>query len=75
MLDNPLYNEMIGQLPSYLQIKNAPPLKRTIPLMMMYSTKHCLAIAWTKVGMCMSHAQENQYQKNQIEIANMSDEH
>ena len=66
---------MIGQLPSYLQIKNAPPLKRTIPLMVMYSTQHCLPIAWTKTEMCMNPAQENQYQKNQIEIANMSDKH
>lgn len=73
--DNPLYNEMIGQLPSYLQIRNAPPLKRTIPLMVMYATKHCLPIAWTKEEMCMNPAQENQYQKNQLEIANMSDKH
>ena len=73
--DNPLYNEMIGQLPSYLQIRNAPPLKKTIPLIVMYSTKHCLPIAWTKEEMCMSPAQEIKYQKNQIEIANMSDKH
>jgi pimeloyl-ACP methyl ester carboxylesterase len=73
--DNPLYNEMIGQLPSYLQIRNAPPLKKTIPLIVIYSTKHCLPIAWTKAEMCMSPDQESQYQKNQIEIANMSDKH
>lgn len=73
--DNPLYNEMIGQLPSYLQIRNAPPLKKNIPLIVMYSTKHCFPIAWTKEEMCMSPAQEIKYQKNQIEIVNMSDKH
>lgn len=46
--ENPLYNEMIGQLPSYLQIQNAPPLEKAIPLVIMYSTEHCLPVAWTK---------------------------
>lgn len=30
--ENQLYNEMIGQLPSYLQSKTAPPLQRDIPV-------------------------------------------
>ncbi len=73
--ESPLYNEMIGQLPSYLQIRNAPPLKKTIPLIVIYSTEHCLPIAWTKEKMCMTHAQEKNYQQGQLKIAAMSKRH
>ena len=70
--ENPLYNEMIGQLPSYLQIQNAPPLQKNMPLIVMYSTEHCLPIAWTKEKMCMSPDQEKNYQENQLRMAKIS---
>ncbi len=73
--ENPLYYEMIGQLPSYIQIKNAPPLSRNIPLIVMYATKHCLPLAWTKKPMCMTLQQEENHKKGQIEMYNMSDVH
>lgn len=72
MPENPFYNEMIGQLPSYLQIKNAPPLQKKIPWIVMYSTEHCLPITWIKKKMCMTPTQEENYQKGQLEIAEMS---
>lgn len=75
MPENPLYNEMMGQLPSYLQIRNAPPLKKNIPLIVLYSTEHCLPTVWTKKKMCMTPAQERNYQQGQLEIAEMSERH
>ena len=75
MPENPLYYEMIGQLPSYMQIKNAPPLSRNIPLIVMYATKHCLPISWTKKLMCMTPQQEEGHKKGQIEMYNMSNVH
>lgn len=42
--DNPLYNEITGQLVSYQQLKNSPPLNKKIPLIVMTATKHCLPI-------------------------------
>jgi pimeloyl-ACP methyl ester carboxylesterase len=73
--DNPLYNEMIGQLPSYLQMKNAPPLAKDMPLIVMYATKHCLPSAWTKKLMCMTPAQEATHLKGQMDMYNMSRVH
>jgi hypothetical protein len=73
--ENQLYNEMIGQLPSYLQSKTAPPLQRDIPLIVMYATKHCLPKVWTKKLMCMSPSQEENHKQNQLKIYNMSDIH
>lgn len=73
--DDQLYNEMVGQLPSYLQIKQAPPLQKQIPLVVIYATKHCLPIAWTKKLMCMTPSQEEEHKKREIAIYNMSDLH
>ena len=74
--ENPLYNEMIGQLPSYLQMRDAPPLPKNMPLIVMYATKHCLPKAWTKnVLMCMNKSQESAHQKGQLEMYNMSQIH
>ena len=70
--ENPLYNEMIGQLPSYLQMKNAPPLPKDMPLIVMYATKHCLPKTWTKKLMCMTPSQEAAHKKGQFEIYKMS---
>lgn len=74
--ENPLYNEMIGQLPSYLQMKSAPPLPKDMPLIVMYATKHCLPKVWTKeVSMCMSKSQEAAHESRQLEMYNMSQIH
>lgn len=73
--EDPLYNEIIGQLPSYIQIKNAPPLIKDIPLVVMYATKHCLPIAWTKKLMCMTTQQEENHKKGQMKMYNMSNIH
>lgn len=72
---NPLYYEMIGQLPSYIQIKYAPPLSKNIPLIVMYATKHCLPLAWTKTPMCMTEQQEKNHKQGQIEMYKMSNVH
>jgi pimeloyl-ACP methyl ester carboxylesterase len=73
--ENPLYNEMIGQLPSYLQTKSAKALLNNMPLIVMYTTKHCLPKVWTKKLMCMTAAQELAHKNKQIEMYNMSNVH
>lgn len=73
--EDQLYYEITGQLPSFIQSKNAPLLSRDIPLIVMYSTKHCLPIAWTKKLMCMTKQQEKDYKNRQVNIYNMSDTH
>ena len=74
--ENPLYNEMIGQLPSYLQMKSAPPLPKDMPLIVMYATKHCLPKAWTKdVLMCMNKPQESAHERGQLKMYNMTHIH
>lgn len=74
--ENQLYNEMIGQLPSYIQMKNAPPLPKDMPLIVMYATKHCLPKTWTNDKlMCMTPIQEAEHEKEQIKIYNMSQIH
>lgn len=73
--ENQLYNEMIGQLPSYLQMKKSPQLQKDIPLIVMYTTKHCLPIVWTKKIMCMSTTQEAEHVQQQINIYEMSNLH
>lgn len=73
--ENPLYNEMIGQLPSYLQMKSAPPLPKDMPLIVMYATKHCLPQAWTKKLMCMTPSEESAHKKGQLKIYSMSQIH
>jgi pimeloyl-ACP methyl ester carboxylesterase len=73
--ENPLYNEMIGQLPSYLQMQKAPALSKNIPLIVMYATKHCLPLAWTKKPMCMTVDQEETHYKHQLDLYNMSQNH
>ncbi|HSW94103.1 MAG TPA: alpha/beta hydrolase [Gammaproteobacteria bacterium] len=73
--DNPLYNEIIGQLPSYLQMRNAPPLPNDMPLIVMYATKHCLPSAWTKKLMCMTAKQEENHKAHQVEMFNMTSVH
>ncbi|MCP4473078.1 MAG: alpha/beta fold hydrolase [Gammaproteobacteria bacterium] len=74
---NPLYNELIGQYPSYLQVANAPPLERKIPLIVMYATKHCLpkGITQSSVPYCMTAKQEHNHFLEQKKIYNMSDYH
>ena len=74
--ENPLYNEMIGQLPSYLQMKGASPLPQDMPLIVMYAIKHCLPKAWTKdVLMCMNKSQESAHKIEQLEMYNMTKIH
>jgi hypothetical protein len=70
------YNEVIGQLPSYLEMRNAPALPKTMPLIVMYATTHCLPKSLTKGKlMCMTKKQEENHVKQQLEIYNMSDKH
>lgn len=73
--ENPFYNEIIGQLPSYLQMQNAPPLPKDMPIIIMYATKHCLPLVWTKKLMCMTATQEAAHKEHQIELYNMSNVH
>jgi pimeloyl-ACP methyl ester carboxylesterase len=73
--DDPLYNELIGQLPSYLQIQQAPPLPKNMPLIVIYATQHCLPQAWTKKLFCMSREQEATHAQGQLAIYNMSNNH
>ncbi len=71
-----LYNEIIGQLPSYIQTKEAPPLFRKIPLVVMYATEHCLPESLTDgKKFCMTKQQEEDHLSQQINIFNMSDNH
>ena len=74
--DQPLYNEEIGQLPSYLQLQQAPPLSRDMPLIVMYATKHCLPKSLTDGRlMCMTPQEEADHVRQQLEIYHMSDKH
>lgn len=70
--NNFLYNEMIGQLPSYIQAKQSPPLPQNIPMIVLSATRHCLPLAWTKTPMCMTEAQELNHQRQQRIMAKMS---
>jgi len=73
---NPLYNEGIGQLPSYLQIRKSEPLQKDIPLVVMYATQHCLSKSLTRGKlMCMTNAEEKNHLKEQLVIYNMSTHH
>lgn len=73
---DPLYNEGIGQLPSYLQMRNAKPLPKNMPLVMMIATKHCLPRSLTDGKlMCMTKAEEANHVKNELAIYNMSQNH
>ncbi len=74
--DNPLYNEMIGQLPSYFQMQKAPELLKNMPLIVMYATKHCLPSAWTQnQSICMTPDQEERHKNEQVKIYNLSNVH
>lgn len=70
--DNFLYNEMIGQLPSYIQMQQTPPLPRSIPIIVLSASRHCLPLAWTKKPMCMTLQQEKDHQRQQKEMAALS---
>ncbi len=71
-----LYNEVIGQLPSYLQIKKTPPLPKDMPLIVMYATKHCLPKSLTEGKLfCMTKQEEANHVKQQLKIYNMSNNH
>lgn len=73
---DPLYNEGIGQLPSYLQMRNAKPLPKNMPLVLMIATKHCLPKSLTDEKlMCMTKAEEKNHVKNELAIYNMSQNH
>ena len=50
--DNFLYDEMIGQLPSYIQAQQAPSLPKNIPVIVLSASRHCLPLAWTKKNRC-----------------------
>ena len=74
--EDPLYNELIGQLPSYLQAQQAPHLLRSMPLVIMYATKHCLPAQWIDGQlMCMTAKEEQQHLQEQLVIYNMSNIH
>lgn len=71
-----LYNEAIGQLPSYLQVRKAPKLPKHMPLVLMYATKHCLPISLTGGKLfCMTKQEEAAHVKEQLKIYNMSNNH
>lgn len=71
-----LYNEMIGQLPSYLQIREAPLLVKKMPLVVMYATKHCLPKSLTEGKLfCMTPKEEKAHIAQQTKIYNLSDNH
>lgn len=73
---DPLYNEGIGQLPSYLQIRHAKSLFKNMPLVVMVATKHCLPKFMTDGKlMCMTIAEEKNHVKEQLKIYNMSRNH
>lgn len=73
---NPLYNEGIGQLPSYLQIRKSKPLPKDVPLVVMYATQHCLPKSWTNGKLiCMTKAEEENHIKEQLAIYHMSENH
>jgi len=70
------YNEDIGQLPSYLQIRKASPLPRNMPLIVMYATRHCLSTSFTDEKlMCMNKQEEINHVKEQLKMFNMSNNH
>ena len=71
-----LYNEMIGQLPSYLQIREAPLLVKKMPLVVMYATKHCLPKSLTEGKLfCMTPKEEKAHIAQQTKIYNLSENH
>lgn len=70
--DSFLYNEMIGQLPSYIQMQQTPPLPKDIPIIVLSASRHCLPLAWTKKLMCMTLQQEKNHQRQQKEMAVLS---
>lgn len=72
--NNSLYNEMIGQLPSYLQVQQTPKLSKDIPVIVLSANRHCLPIAWTKKEMCMTVEQEKNHQRRQKDIAALSNQ-
>lgn len=67
--DNFLYNEMIGQLPSYLQMQQASSLPKNIPVIVLSAGRHCLPLAWTKKLMCMTPQQERDHQRQQKDLS------
>ena len=75
--ENPLYNELIGQLPSYVQMDKAQPLLRKIPLIVMYATKHCLPPQMVKSQgpFCMTKQEEHNHVLEEKKIYNMSNIH
>lgn len=73
--ENPLYNEIIGQLPSYLQLQMAPPLNKNIPLIIMYATKQCLPKIGDEKQLCMDEKRLEAHFKQEIAIYNMSNNH
>lgn len=72
--DSFLYNEMIGQLPSYIQMQQIPPLPKNIPIIVLSASRHCLPLAWTKKLMCMTLQQEKDHQRRQKEMAALSNQ-
>jgi pimeloyl-ACP methyl ester carboxylesterase len=72
--ENFLYNEMIGQLPSYIQMQQASPLQKNIPLIILSANRHCLPLAWTKKLMCMTLEQEENHQRQQKTMAKLSNQ-
>lgn len=71
--DNPLYNEKIGEWPSYLQAQKAPILPRNIPVIVMSANKHCLPLALTHEPMCMTSVQEAHHLQQQKAFLQLSD--
>lgn len=72
--ENFLYNEMIGQLPSYIQMQQTPPLPKNIPIIVLSASRHCLPLAWTEKIMCMTLQQEKEHQRQQKEMVALSNE-
>lgn len=56
-----LYDELIGQLPSYIQAQQAPRLPKNIPVIVLSASRHCLPLVWTKKIMCMTASQEKNH--------------
>lgn len=73
--ENPLCNEVIGQLPSYLQLQNAPPLNANIPLIVMYATKECLPKIEGDKQLCMDEKRMQNHFEQQKAVYNMSNIH
>lgn len=69
---NPLYNEIIGQLPSYLELMHAPPLQKNIPLIVMYATKQCLPKIGDEKQICMGPKEIQAHYEAQLAVYNMS---